>query len=66
LITSFISASKASFLPGLLGLNMPQVVFLGAGMAYFASRIIYNVNKSKIMQENPYSYLLTLRDTFGR
>lgn len=44
--------------PALLGVGIPQAVFLGAGVSVVSSAIAYNVDKTEKLRKNPYTYLL--------
>jgi hypothetical protein len=50
----------------LLGLAVPQALLAQAGVSLTLSAILYNRKKAKLLRENPYSYLLAVKEKFAR
>ena len=57
---SLLSTSATGIPMLLLGMAAPQALFIGMGVSAVAATVSYNVEKKKILRENPYSYLLSL------
>jgi hypothetical protein len=49
-----------------LGLSVPYALLVGAGASLTMSTILYNRAKSKILRQNPFSYMLLTEKTFQR
>lgn len=62
--TSFLSAGSTSLLVT-AGLAVPQALLAGAGISLVATGVLYNVEKTGDIRNNPYSYLLRAERTFG-
>lgn len=58
---SFFSLGSTSVPFALLGLAVPQALLVGVGVSLTASAILYNVEKSDKLRQNPYSYLLAVQ-----
>ena len=58
---SMMSAGATAVPMALLGMPIEQAIFTGAGMSVISSAISYSVDKKKILRENPYSYLLSIK-----
>ena len=59
---TLISTSTSALLPNVLGLSVPQALFVGTGISVITSLISYNEDKRKVIRENPYSYLLAINN----
>jgi hypothetical protein len=57
---SLLYASTTSISMALLGMNIPQALFAGAGVSAISQTISYNIEKKKQLRKNPYSYLLSV------
>lgn len=57
---SLLSTSTTSVSTTLLGMPLEQSIVAGIGVSVIASAISYNADKKKSLQENPYSYLLSI------
>lgn len=53
----FVGTTKSELL---LGIPEKQALLTGAGVSVVASAASYNIDKKRFLQENPYSYLLSI------
>ena len=60
---TFMSAGPSTMLVA-AGLAVPTALLAGAGLSLIVSGTLYNVDKKKLLRENPYAYLLSLRGEF--
>ncbi|MDR3093163.1 MAG: hypothetical protein LBU62_00785 [Bacteroidales bacterium] len=58
---SMMSAGATAVPMALLGMPVEQAIFAGAGVSVISSAISYSVDKKKALRENPYSYLLSIK-----
>jgi hypothetical protein len=63
---SLISAGATTFLPAMLGLTVPQALIAGAGISIFASKAMFNQDKSEKIRNNPFSYVLSVQKELNR
>ncbi|MBL7784310.1 MAG: hypothetical protein JNM36_00205 [Chitinophagales bacterium] len=63
---SLISAGATTFLPAMLGLTVPQALIAGAGISVFASKAMFNQDKSEKIRNNPFSYVLSVQKELNR
>jgi hypothetical protein len=63
---SLISAGATTFLPAMLGLTVPQALIAGAGISVFASKAMFNQDKSEKIRNNPFSYVLSVQKEFNK
>ena len=59
-----LSASSSSMLV-VAGLSVPTALLATAGISLAVSGIMYNANRSDVMNSNPYSYVLSLEKEFS-
>jgi hypothetical protein len=60
-----VISTSATALPMVLGLAVPQALIAGAGISVITSLISYNEDKRKVIRDNPYSYLLAIKNEIG-
>lgn len=61
---SFLSAGSSSFLVG-MGLDFPNALLVGSGIALTAMGIMFNVDRRRAINSNPYSFLLSVKRELG-
>jgi len=49
-----------------LGLSVPQALFVGAGISLASSGVLYNLERKKSLDDNPYAYMLSVNKHFNR
>jgi hypothetical protein len=54
------SVSSTSVPLVLVGLAVPQAILVGAGVSLVASAVIFNRKRSKLLRDNPFSYLFSI------
>ena len=59
----FFSVGTTAIPTYLLGLTVPQALIAGAGISLVTSLISYNLDRQKLLRENPYNYLLEIERT---
>ena len=57
---SLFNASATGVPMALLGMPLKNSIFAGVGVSMMASIVSCNVDKKTLLQENPYSYLLSI------
>ena len=61
---AFMSAGSSTMLVA-AGLSIPTALLAGAGLSLIVSGIMYNVDKTESLRNNPYTYLLSLGKEFA-
>ncbi len=59
---SLLSASATGVPMALLGMPVEQALFAGLGVSVIASKVSYDVDKKRLLRDNPYSYLLSINN----
>lgn len=59
----FFSVSTTSIPLHFLGLSIPYALLAGAGVSLIASSISYDIEQKNKLQENPYTYLMKIKET---
>lgn len=55
---AFFKAGTGALLPYISDMTIPQAILAGAGISLITSKVSYNQGKEKLLNENPYSYLV--------
>jgi hypothetical protein len=63
---SFLAASPLAVPVILLGWSLPQALLANVGVSLVASAALYNVDRRKMLRENPFSYVLSAQADFKR
>lgn len=63
---AFFRGGTGALLPFLLGATIPQALLAGAGISIITSAISYNQRKQEMLQENPYSFLVSAENQLSR
>ena len=57
---SFFSTSATSLPLALIGLSVPHALLVGAGVSLAVSTVLYNLEKTEKLNQNPYTYVLAV------
>lgn len=63
---SFFRTGTGALLPYLLGATIPQALFAGVGISIVTSAVSYNLDKKQLLNQNPYSYLISAENELNK